>query len=84
VLWFKERLVKALSLERCNIGQSNREALKYAVMTKPEAISLGLRKISSTHLFNEIFSGKTNHLSIHRDLTGLEQNSYLELMDLFL
>lgn len=84
VVWFKEGLVNALSRERENIGQSYREALKSAVMTKTEAISLGLKKLSSSHLVNEICTGKTNHLNFQRDLTGLEKNSFLELKDLFL
>lgn len=84
VIWFKEGLVNALSLERCNVDQSYREALKDAIMKKPEALSLGFRNISSNHLFNEICTGKTNHLSIQRDLNGIEQNSYLELRELFL
>lgn len=84
VLLFKDGLVNALTRERANIGQPYLAVIKNAVLTKPEAISLGFKKLVNTNLVNEILTGNTNHLLVFRDLTSLEKNSYLELKDLFL
>lgn len=84
VIWFKDRLVNALSCERANVGEPYIAALKNAVMKKPQAISLGFKNLSNTNLVNDICTGNTNQLINHHHLTGLEKNSYLELRELFL
>ena len=83
VMWFKSQFLASAGEVRDSFTQENLDTLRRNVLTYPEAIGDGLKKWMTLEVINQICSGVRSVTSVLEKLSGTEDNTLLEVLELF-